>query len=149
MLLAMGSNDQSDAGRLSMRVPIGPIHFHANDVCALTEVFTEDCVVHGAYFGFGDPDAGGEHWNFTRGADEDDDDGVCTVREPQRAVFYEGIESFVLERGQLSCRFDRNGQAETQVSKLEITFELDDDGFKELVEMLRRVFKEREYFVER
>jgi len=107
---------------------------------AQTDEYTEDFHVHGVYFGVGDPEEAGHHWNFTRTTDEDDDEGVCTVREPQRAVLYGGIERFELHRDHVRCVFDGRGTQETGFTELEIRFELDDAEWAQVAEMLDRVF---------
>src|SRR5688572_28163363 len=100
------------------------ISFTAERVAALVEDFTETFRVYGVYFETGDPEAGGQSWNFTRSLE--DDEGVCTVQEPQLATLYDGIESLHFSRSLLVCRFDLDGRKASGCSHLEIAFHVDD-----------------------
>jgi hypothetical protein len=102
------------------------IHIKANLVTGEQEGDTPDFVVHGIYFGEGDPEKGGQHWNFTRILGEDDD-GVCTVKEIQEVTVYGGIVRFTLARDSATCEFDEDAAKETGVRKLLIDYNIDDD----------------------
>jgi len=115
-----------------------PLEFRASRVSALTVEYTEDYIVHGVYFEVGDPEVDGHHWNFSRSFK--DDDGVCTVREPQRAVVYNGIRRIVVSRGKVVCEFDVRGQKATGFSVLVVLFDLNDAQWREVADMFDRVF---------
>jgi hypothetical protein len=121
------------------------LHVKANLVAAEENGYAPDFVVHGIYFGEGDPEQGGQHWNFTRTLDEDDD-GVCTVKEIQQVTIYGGIERFTLSRHSLTCEFDENAASETGVRKLHIEYSIDDDAWQPLVNQAMHVFHGEEYF---
>ncbi len=87
------------------------------------EDFTETFRVYGVSFGAGDPDNDGESWSFTRSFE--DDDGVCTVREIQRATLYDKIQELRLSRSQLVCLVDRAAVDEAGCARLEINLNLD------------------------
>ena len=125
---------------------IDNISFHAELVAAQQEEFTSDCVVHGIYFGTGDPEAGGQHWNFTRMLGEDDE-GVCTVKEIQEVTVYGGITSFSLSRSGLVCEFNARTSRETGTRRLEITYDVDDATWSAIIEQSRHVFQGQPYFV--
>lgn len=114
-------------------------------VDAEEEEYTPDYIVHGIYFGEGDPERGGQHWNFTRSLDEDDE-GVCVVKEIQEIVFYEGIVSCTLSRHHLVCDFDEVAAKEAGTRRLFITFEIDDKTWAELLTQAKLVFQEKDYF---
>ncbi len=101
------------------------IRFAAERAVGHEEVYTPDFVVHGIYFGEGDPDHGGQHWNFTRTLGEDDD-GVCTTREPQQITVYGGIHRFVLTRDSVTCGFAARTADVTEVRRLLIDLRIDD-----------------------
>jgi hypothetical protein len=128
--------------QLIMVIPL--LSFAAEDVGAETVEFTPDSVVHMIAFGVGDPEAGGHGWNFSRSFD--DDLGVCTVREIQRATIYEGIASFTLHRSGLECVFDSDGSAKVGVAELHIGFEIDDRVWEEVSTASRFIFRDRPYF---
>lgn len=124
---------------------IDELRFHAEMVGAEEEEYTPDYIVHGIYFGEGDPERGGQHWNFTRSLD-DDDDGVCVVKEIQEIVFYEGIVGCALSRQGLVCEFDEASAKEAGTRRLSITFELDDETWMSLVTQAKLVFEGKDYF---
>src|SRR5262245_64525053 len=92
------------------------LSFTAENVAAETVKYTPECVVHLIAFGIGDPEADGHQWTFSRSFE--DDWGVCTVREIQRATIYEGISSFRLHRTGLECVFDPESAAEVGFEEL-------------------------------
>jgi hypothetical protein len=96
-------------------------------------------------FSVGDVEVDGHSWNFSRGLD-DDDSGVCIVREIQQATIYECITSFNLHRAGLACIFDKEGASEIGFSELQITFKIDDRAWKQLTNIARIVFRDRPYF---
>jgi hypothetical protein len=114
------------------------VHFHADLVAAQEEEFTPDYSVHGIYFGEGDPEQGGQHWNFTRSLD--DDNGVCIVKEPQEIVIYGGIVRVSLARHNLMCQFSEAAAQSTKVRTLLITFTIDGERWNALVEQALQVF---------
>jgi hypothetical protein len=113
---------------------------------AVSEEFTPDFIVHGIYFGEGDPEQGGEHWNFTRSLETDDDDRVCTVKEIQRVTIYGGISRFILERNHITCEFDEQNSRKTGTKKIEIVFDISDKEWGKLVEKAKLVFSGESYF---
>ena len=101
----------------------------------------------GLFFGQGDAEDGGEHWNFSRMHDDGgEDDGVCVVKEIQQLTFYEGITSLVLSRNQLICQFDEKGEEQTGFDVLNIRFTIDDAQWTEMCTLAAVVFRERSYF---
>ena len=100
------------------------LQFHAELVEGLQEEYTSDDIVYGIFFGEGDPEEGGQHWNFTRNLNADD--GVCTVKEIQEITIYGGIEDFTLTRQKLISEFNEATAQVTQIRKLIITFDIDD-----------------------
>jgi len=125
---------------------VDTIAFNAELVAAQQEEFTADCIVHGIYFGTGDPEAGGQHWNFTRMLGEDDE-GVCTVKEIQELTVYGGITAFTLSRTGLTCEFNDRTSRQTGTRRLEITFAVDDATWAELIGQSRHIFEGQLYFV--
>jgi hypothetical protein len=121
------------------------IHFKANLVSGDEEEYTPDFVVHGIYFGEGDPEGGGQHWNFTRSLGYDDD-GVCTVKEIQQVTVYGGIVRFSLTRQSVTCEFDETTAKETGVRKLLIEYNIHDDTWQSLVKQAELVFDGQGYF---
>ena len=120
------------------------IRFNAEMVAAHQEEFTPDFVVHGMYFGQGDPEQGGQHWNFTRSLN--DDDGVCIVKEIQEVTVYGGIVSFKLTRRSLACEFSDATAKSTRTRRLLIGFESDDEAWEALVKQAKLVFDGEGYF---
>jgi hypothetical protein len=119
--------------------------FDATMVAASEEAFTDNFTVHGIYFGEGDPEHGGQHWNFTRSLG-DDDDGVCTLKEIQSITVYDGIVSFDMHRTALVCEFDTATAQHTGVRRLTIAYEVDDATWSDLVTQAKHVFSDRPYF---
>jgi hypothetical protein len=120
------------------------LQFHAEMVAAHQEQYTSNFTVHGIYFGEGDPEQGGQHWNFTRCLN--DDDGVCTSKEIQEVTTYGGIDSFTLTRQRLVCEFNNETAHATQTRKLIITFDLDDEIWGNLLMQTKLVFTGENYF---
>ena len=121
------------------------ITFNAEFVEALSDNDNPDFIVHGIYFGEGDPEQGGEHWSFTRVL-ENDDDGVCTVKEIQQVTIYRGIDKFLLGRTHLICEFDKAHSVETGTEKLVITYDIPDDEWEKLTNVAKLVFSGENYF---
>ncbi|HKQ92257.1 MAG TPA: hypothetical protein VJZ77_16475 [Blastocatellia bacterium] len=121
------------------------IRIKASLVAGEQEEYTSDFVVHGIYFGEGDPEQGGRHWNFTRNLGEDDE-GVCTVKEIQQVTVYGGIIRFTLARDSVTCEFDEEAAEETGVRKLLIDYNIDDDTWRSLLKQAKFVFDGEEYF---
>jgi hypothetical protein len=117
----------------------------ADLVTACEEEYTPEFIVHGIYFGEGDPERGGQYWNFTRSLGEDDD-GVCTVKEIQQVTIYGGIVRFALARHSATCEFDEKAAIETGVRKLIIEYSINDDSWQSLVNQAKIVFDGEEYF---
>jgi hypothetical protein len=120
------------------------ISFTAERVAALVEDFTETFRVYGVYFETGDPEAGGQSWNFTRSFE--DDQGVCTVQEPQLATLYDGIESLHLSRSLLVCRFDPDGRKASGCSCLEISLQLDDTTWSDVARVMDLVCSGKTFY---
>jgi hypothetical protein len=120
------------------------LSFVAEDVGAETTEYTPKCVVYLIGFGTGDPETDGHSWTFSRSFD--DDWGVCTVREIQRATVYGGIESFRLRRSGLECVFSAVAAMKTGFGKLEIAFAIDDSAWRGLADTARIVFRGCAYF---
>jgi hypothetical protein len=123
---------------------INELRFHADLVTAVEEEYTSDYTVHGIYFGEGDPEQSGQHWNFTRSLD--DDDGVCIVKEIQEVVVYGGITGCILTRHFLTCDFDDETAQETLTHKLHITFEINDETWQAIQKQALLVFAGEGYF---
>ena len=123
------------------------IAFFAEHVETQNQEYTPDFTVVGIYFSENDELESGQHWNFTRGIssnEDEQDDGVCTVKEIQQVTLYRGIDRFQLERDKLICEFSDNAVKETKVKRLLIQFQLSDAEYTELVEMTKRVFQDDE-----
>lgn len=120
------------------------LSFVAENVGADTTEYTRRCVVYLIAFGTGDPEANGHCWTFSRSFD--DDWGVCTVREIQRATIYGGIKSFKLHRSGLECVFDPKAAEKAGFRVLRITFVIDDKTWWELTATAEIVFRDCPYF---
>ena len=125
-------------------VIVDELRFKAEMVAANEEEFTPDFVVHGIYFGEGDPEQGGQHWNFTRSLN--DDDGVCVVKEIQEVTEYGGIVNFKLTRRSVMCSFNDTTARSTRTRKLVVEFEIDDATWEALVKQAKLVFDGEAYF---
>lgn len=124
---------------------VNELRFHAEIVTAIEEKYTPDFIVHGIHFGVGDPEVGGQHWNFTRSFDEDDE-GVCTVKEIQEVTIYGGIVRCTLSRHIFICEFDEQAAQSTKTYKLQISFEIDDETWKLFSTQASLVFDGESYF---
>jgi hypothetical protein len=122
------------------------IKFHAEYVEVDSSEYTPNYTVIGIFFGEGDPENGGQHWNFTRSIGDDTDEGVCTVKEIQSVTIYGGIDHFSINSKGLVCEFSQNSVSETKVKNLIITFNISDEKWAQLSEMAKRVFKDEKYF---
>ena len=121
------------------------LSFFAEQVRSDTTQYTPTSVVYLIAFGTGDPEDGGHAWSFSRSFD--DDWGVCTVREIQRAVVYGGIERFRLRRSSVECTFDLKAAQEVGFSALRITFEIDEKAWAQLTATARVAFRDCPYFI--
>jgi hypothetical protein len=121
------------------------ISIDADQVESLEEHFTPEYVVHGIHFGEGDPEADGQHWNFSRTLG-DNDDGVCTVQEIQRVTVYGGIVRFSMTRNRIICEFELATAQKTLVRRLDIRYDVDAKTWKGLVEQAHHVFQGEPYF---
>lgn len=121
------------------------LRFKAEFVEAVSEEFTPGYIVHGIYFGEGNPEQGGQHWNFTRTL-ETDDEGVCTVKEIQQVTIYGGIKRLTLNRDNLICEFDNKASENTDTKKLSIIYDIPDDKWLELRKKANLVFSGESYF---
>ena len=119
--------------------------FEASLVAAQESKRGGDFTLHGIYFGEGDPEMSGQHWNFTRTLGVEDE-GVCTVKEIQEVTVYGGITKFLLTRGSVLCEFDESTAKETGVRRLRISFQVDESRWAQLAEQARRVFTDQAYF---
>lgn len=128
-----------------MQPIIDEIRFEAEEAIGHEEEYTPDFTVYGIYFGNGDPEEGGEVWNFTRAFDENNW-GVCTVKEIQAVTVYGGIVECILTRQYFACAFDKDTQKETGVGRLHISFNVSDEVWKNLAQQARMVFKGERYF---
>jgi hypothetical protein len=125
-----------------MVIPL--LSFAADEVGGETVEDVPDFTIYIIHFAAGDPEKDGHSWNFSRGLE--DDWGVCTVREIQRATVYEGIASFDLHRRGLACVFDPEGASKVGFAELHITFAIDDHAWEELAATAGIVFRDRAYF---
>ena len=116
------------------------LSFVAEHVGTETTEYTEECVVYLIGFGTGDPEAGGHAWNFSRSFD--DDWGVCTVREIQRATIYGGIERFRLHRSGMECALEPQATEKVGFRELRVTFDLDEERWHELAATAKVVFRD-------
>jgi len=127
------------------------VNFKAEIVETHKETFSEDFAVFSLFFEEGDPEEGGESWNFQRALGNDgtlenlgeDDEGVCAVKEIQQETFYDGIESFELSRNSAICIFK---EGISRYSKLHITYDIDDSQWENLKTVALLVFKHENYF---
>ena len=71
------------------------LSFTAEDVETHIDGSSPDPELYMIAFSVGDVEVDGHSWNFSRGFDEDENDdwGVCTVREIQKATIYEFLNS--------------------------------------------------------
>jgi hypothetical protein len=122
--------------------PEAEISFHAESVEIIDKEFTPDFAVIGFHFGEGDPEQGGQHWNFTQSIPCEDGifDGVCTVKEIQQVTVYGGIRRFEMWPDHLVCEFNERTSPKTGVEKLRISYTLSSQQWENLVEMAKRVF---------
>lgn len=120
------------------------ISFTAQHVDTHVEDFTGDFRVYGVYFEAGDPEADGESWNFTRSFE--DDEGVCTVREIQRATLYDQIEELRLTRHRLVCTFEPDARNAAGCDRLEILLDVDDVVWERVAEMMDNVCSGKAFY---
>lgn len=116
----------------------------AEDVGGGTIEYSPDNIVYWIAFGAEGREADGHCWTFSRSFD--DDWGVCTVREIQRATIYGGIEKFQLRRSGVECVFDQKAAEKTGFNELRIAFAIDDKSWQELAATAKIVFRDCLYF---
>ena len=121
------------------------IDFYANAVEAFSQKYTDDFIVHQIFFEESDPEAGGQSWNFSRSLGEDDD-GVCTVKEIQQAVVYDGILKFQISRVRLACEFDGETARKTGTDRILIRYDLSDETWESVCALAKLVFSDKPYF---
>jgi hypothetical protein len=128
--------------------PKAEISFHAESVEIIDNEFTPDFTVIGFHFGQGDPEKGGQHWNFTQSIPPEDGifDGVCTVKEIQQVTVYGGIRRFELWSDHLVCEFDERTSPKTGTEKLCISYAIPTEQWEKLAAMAGRVFEGRSCF---
>ena len=124
---------------------VDDLRFEATLVAAEESRDGGNFTLHGIYFGEGDPEMGGQHWNFTRTLGVEDD-GVCTVKEIQEVTVYGGITEFELTRSSVLCEFDEPTAKETGVRRLRISFRVDESTWAQLVQEAALVFTDQAYF---
>ncbi|MGF1488898.1 MAG: hypothetical protein ACFBSE_17575 [Prochloraceae cyanobacterium] len=130
------------------------IRFTAKTVEAFSTEFCKDFVVFNIFFEECDREEGGQSWSFQRalGADgtiesrEEEDEGVCTVKEIQQLTLYEGIERVKLSRNKFVCKFNIEAIQQIKIEGLEIDYSIDDDRWKRLIRIAVLVFRNRDYF---
>ena len=119
------------------------ISFTAERVATQVRNYTDTFRVYGVYFESGDPESGGESWNFTRSFE--DDDGVCTVREVQRATLYDKIQELRLSRSYLTCTFEPEGHTAAGYA-LEINLRVDDSTWERVAQMMDTVCSGKSFY---
>jgi len=118
----------------------------AQFVEAQEKEFTPEYSVVGIYFGEGDPEKGGEHWNFTQSIGADEEEGVCTVKEIQQLVLYGNIDKFTLSKKQMNCTFNDAVIEKTGVKKLVINYQISEPQWISLQKMAKKIFNNEPYF---
>jgi hypothetical protein len=131
---------------MKQSVIVDELQFHADKVEAHEVEYTPDFIVYGIYFGEGDPEQGGQHWNFTNNSDDEDEEGVCIVKEIQEVTVYGGIDVFNLTRKSLTCNFDNETAKSTKIRRLLITYEIDDETWEAVVKQSQKIFAGESYF---
>jgi hypothetical protein len=122
------------------------LEIDAQYVEAQEEEFTPDYSVVGIYFGEGDPENGGQHWNFTQSIGDEEDEGVCTVKEIQQLVLYGNIDKFSLSKSQLHCTFNDSVIEKTGFKTLIINYQVSGQQWLLLQNMAKKVFNNEPYF---
>ena len=122
------------------------IEVSAELIEAVEEKYTSNFTVVGIYFGEGDPEKGGQHWNFTQSIGDDEDKGICVVKEVQEIVFYGNIEEFVISKKQLKCVFSDSMIETTGTKDLIINYNISDQKWSEISVMAKKIFKGESYF---
>jgi len=122
------------------------IEFSAEQVEAIEEKYTSEFTVVGIYFGEGDPEKDGQHWNFTQSIGDDEDEGICVVKEVQQIVFYDNIEEFIISKNQLKCVFDDSIINTTGTKSLIINYNISDQKWSKILYLAKKVFKGEKYF---
>ena len=120
------------------------ISFTAERVATHVQDYTDTFRVYGVYFESGDPESGGESWNFTRSFE--DDGGVCTVREVQRATLYDKIQELQLSRSYLICTFEPAGHDAAGCARLEINLSVDDSTWERVAQMMDTVCSGKNFY---
>ena len=127
-------------------VIVDELQFHAEMVEAQEVAYTPDFIVSGIYFGEGDPERGGQHWNFTGCSADDDNEGVCIVKEIQEVTVYSGIDLFILTRKSLTCNFNNETAKSTKTRRLLISYEINDETWEAVVKQSQKIFTGESYF---
>ena len=122
------------------------IKVNAEFIEAHEEIYTPEYSVVGIYFGEGDPEQGGEHWNFTQSISDDEDEGVCVVKEVQQITFYGNIDSFILSRDHLTCIFSDSKVEQTGTKELVIYYQINDIKWIEISNAPKKIFINEHYF---
>lgn len=123
---------------------LNELRFYAKEAAGHEEEYTSDSIVHTIYFGEGDPEQGDQFWGFSR--DLGDDDGVCTVKEPQQVTVYGGITDCLLTPESFACEFDEDTARRTYTRRIHITFVINDEIWQRLKQQARLVFPGENYF---
>ena len=107
---------------------------------------TVQVVLFGIYFGEGDPEQNGQHWNFTQSTGEGEIEPVCVVKEIQQLVLYGNIDKLSLSRKQLKCTFNDSALNLTGTKELVVNYKISDKKWSDIYLMAQRVFKNETYF---
>lgn len=119
------------------------VSFTAEFVEAMEEEFTPDFKVVGIHFGEGDPEKGGQHWNFSQSTEDTD---ICVVKEIQQLVFYGKIDNFLISKDWIECEFKDEISSKLQFRKLKIHYTLSQQKWDRLSKMACRVFEGKDFF---
>lgn len=92
-----------------MRPPIkDEIRYVAAEVAGFEDTIEPAMTIHGIYFAQDTSNDEAENWSFTRAFW--DNDGVCTMKEPQAVTLYGGITECTLTRNSFFCVFEEYAQ---------------------------------------
>jgi hypothetical protein len=124
------------------------IAFTAEFVEVMDQEFTPDFTVIGLHFGRGDPEDGGQHWNFSRSIPDEEDpfEGICTVKEIQQVTIYGGITRFEVARDHLICEFDDEKAMYTGTRRLDIAYDVTLDLWQRMQLMAEGLFRSCDFF---
>ncbi|HSJ01986.1 MAG: hypothetical protein ACAI34_03865 [Verrucomicrobium sp.] len=123
--------------------PDAEISYHADCVEIIMSQFAPDFTVIGFHLGEGDPEQGGQHWNFTQSVPPEEGDfaGVCTVKEIQQVTVYGGIRRFHIWPDHLVCEFDERTAPATGACRLRGSHTISPEKWEELSQMAERIFE--------